>query len=397
MAVITLGLGIGANTAIFSVVNGVLWHSLPFEEPRQLLTESVLLSVLGGLLGLFLAAWCMRGLISLSPPNLPGLAAIAIDRTVFGFLLAVTLLTGIVCGIAPAFRGSRTDVVAGLKEAGFHSTGAPRRRFSRLLVISEIALALMLLIGAGLLVNSFIRMQAVPAGFNPRNVLTLKVFPSGSRYQTRGVYVSRAVQQFYLQLLERLEQLPGIDSAAIGSIPLSGGAGTNVYIEGFLEPIDFIEYSVSPNYFRVLGTPLIAGRMFTAQDAAGSGYPKVALINKMTAQKLWPGQSAIGKRISFFAPESPGKTEWATIIGLVEDIRHQGLEGPIECAVYTPFPQFPSLGGSLLVRTHGDPLDLAPQVKAAVWSLDRDQPITTIGTSSRHCCSQACPADSTCC
>ncbi len=348
---------------------------------RQLLTESVLLSAIGGLLGLLLATWCTRGLIALSPPNLPGLEAVAINKTVLGFLVAVTLLTGIICGIAPAFRGSRTDVVAGLKEAGFHTAGARRRRFSRLLVIFEVALSLMLLIGAGLLINSFVRMQSVPAGFNSRNVLTLGVMPSGSRYQTRGVYQNEAVQQFYLQLLERLKHLPGIEAAAIGSIPLSGGQRINAYIEDSQEPVDFKMYSVSPNYFHVLGTPLIAGRTFTENDTSGSRYPKVALINKMTAQKIWPGQNPIGKKISFSPPKSPRQREWTTIIGLVEDIRHQGLEGPLEFAVYTPFPQYPGvLFGSLLFRTKGDPLDLAPQVKAALWSIDKDQPITRIAT-----------------
>jgi putative ABC transport system permease protein len=347
---------------------------------RQLLTESVLLSVLGGLLGLLLAAWGLRGLIALSPPNLPGLEAIAIDKTVFGFLVAVALLTGIVCGIAPAFQGSKTNLAVGLKETGFISAGTQRRRLSRLLVVSEVALALMLLIGAGLLMNSFIRLQSIPIGFNPKNVLTVRVTPGGNPYQVRGVYVNKAVQQFHLQLLERVERLPGTDAAAIGPIPLSGGMPIKIYVEGRQERVDVKIDSVSPNYFRVLGIPMIAGRTFTEQDVPRR-YPSVAVVNRMTAQKTWPGENPIGKRISFSAPKNPAETEWATIIGMIEDARIRGLEGPPELGIYTPFPQHPGLlGGSLLVRTKGEPLDMAAQVKEAVKAIDKDQPITRIET-----------------
>ncbi|MBZ5495578.1 MAG: ABC transporter permease [Acidobacteriia bacterium] len=345
---------------------------------RQLLTESILLAFFGGLLGLVLASWGLKALIGLSPQNLPGLDAIGIDWTVFVFLVAASLITGLVCGIVPAFQGSRADLVPGLKET--RSPGTRRRRFSRLLVVVEISLSLVLLVAAGLLINSFIRLHGVPSGFDPGNVLTLRVSPSGSKYLKGKVYDSNLIQQTYLQLLEKLEQLPGADTAAIGSIPFSGGMPVRIYVEAREAPVELNIHPVSPDYFRVLRIQQIAGRTFTNQDVP-STYPAVAIINRATAQSIWPGQSPIGKKISFSRPKNPAEMQWTTIVGVVDDVRHRGLEGPVEESIYTLFPQFRgAIGGGLLIRTSGNPSDLIAGVKQTVWSIDKEQPITRIET-----------------
>lgn len=345
---------------------------------RQLLTESILLAFFGGLLGLVLASWGLKALMGLSPQNLPGLNAIGIDWTVFGFLIVASLLTGLVCGIVPALQVSKTDLGLGLKET--RSAGTRRRRFNRVLVVVEISLSLVLLVASGLLINSFIRLHGVPSGFDPGNVLTLRVSPSGSKYMKGKVYDSNLIQQTYLRLLEKLERLPGTDTAAIGSIPFLGGMPVDIYVEAREEPIELNIHPVSPNYFRVLRIPLIAGRTFANQDVPNT-YPAVAIINRATAHSIWPGQSPIGRRISFSRPRNPNEMRWTTIVGVVEDVRHRGLEGPVEESIYTLFPQFrEAIGGGLLIRTGGNPLDSIAGVKQAVWSIDKEQPITRIET-----------------
>jgi putative ABC transport system permease protein len=347
----------------------------------QFLTESIMLSGLGGLLGLLLAFVGMKLLASLMPANLFQAKEITIDGKVLGFTLVVSLLTGVIFGLVPALQASRPDLNETLKEGGKGTVAVARSRVRSLLVISEVALALVLLIGAGLLINSFLRLRSVDPGFNAANLLTMKVVLPRSKYPDAARRTA-----FYNELLQRVESLPGVESAGIiTNLPLTfkGNSG-GITIEGRPEPapderVIVITRTISPDYFRTMNTPVLKGRQFTPQDTP-DGAP-VVIISETAARQFWPGEDALGKRIKMggFDSEEP----WLSVVGIVKDVRQFELDIDPKPQAYFPYTQMTYsflAPRDLVVRTSVDPISLAAVVRNEVWAVDKDQPVSNITT-----------------
>ncbi|HVR98009.1 MAG TPA: ABC transporter permease [Thermoanaerobaculia bacterium] len=333
---------------------------------RQLLTESLLLALLGGLCGLLLASWSVELLSALGPESIPRLANVAIDGQVLGFTLAITLLTGIAFGLLPAFQLSRPDLQATIKE-GSGTGGVRRQRLRGALVITQVALAAVLTIGAGLLIRSFSHLQHVELGFEPSNLLKLDLNLPDARYPQPKEFPNwPQVFHFYAQSLERVQQQPNVQSAAIAiNHPLKAGWTTEFSIEGRPEPPsgkpDEIRLrAVTPGYFRTVGQPLRRGRALEARDDAQA--PGVVVVNEAFVRRYFPNQDPIGQKLIF----------WGTfeIVGVVGDVRFAGLASEVEPAIYPSLLQVPMNEVSLLVRTTGDPLRAISAVKEAIWSVD---------------------------
>ncbi len=344
---------------------------------RQLLTENLLLAVLSGLLALLLAFWGVDLLQTIIPENLPRADEIGVDGGVFGFTLLISLGAGILFGLIPAFQASRVNLSDALKEGGRSSNGSSRHHFRNLLVVSEVALALALLVGAGLMLRSFIRLMSVDPGLDPQNVLTVDIRLSRSRYSPPQQAV------FFQQLLERLRTLPGIQAAgAVYPMPLSGmEEGIGFSIEGQPPPAPGEQRTagprgVSPDYFKAQGIQLLKGRVFTESD--GSDTPPVVLINEAMARRYWPNQDPIGRRISFNLRN--GQPVWCEIVGVVKSVRHMALDEELRPEIYIPFTQHPLAFMTLVARTDSDPLGFVAAVRSQVQAVDKDQPITNIRT-----------------
>jgi putative ABC transport system permease protein len=344
---------------------------------RQALTESVLLATLGGALAILLAYLGLQALIASGPGSIPRLSEVRIDGAVLAFTLAMSLLTGLLVGTAAAFRAGRSDVNHALKEGGRSSAAAGGNPVRRMLVISEVALAAMLLIGAGLLIRGFWKLQQVNTGFQPSGVLSGTVALLHAQYQDEQRQV-----QFFEQLLAQLTAQPNVQSAAaIDNEPFSGWLNDQSFaIEGRalsapgLYPDE--EFRITtPGYFRTLGIPLLQGRDFESMDHAKS--VPVAVISESLARKHWPSENPIGKRIRF---GNPTQGPWITIVGIVGDVRHNGLNNEIRPILYFPLAQQPNQGMTILVRATGEPAALAPVLRRAVRELDAGQPIYHLGT-----------------
>jgi len=350
---------------------------------RQLLTESLLLATIGGALGLLLSLWSVPALLSLAPETIPHLDGIGLNGRLVGFTFLVSLLTGVIFGLAPALHASSSNLTEVLKGGSRSVTaGKERRRTRNILVVTEIAVALVLLMGAGLMINSFLRLQRVDPGFDPQRVLTMRVSLSPSRYSD-----ARQVIAFYKQLLERVRTLPGVQSAGtVTRLPLSGlNADASFAIEGRPQMPGEVGFNsdyrfISPDYFKAMGMRLVKGRSFTESDDENS--PGVVIINEGTARRYWPDEDAIGKRISDGLPKSP----WLTIVGVVGDIKHRGLNAPTRAERYFPYTQmgYSHLGTwptmNLAVRTTSDPLSVGGAVRESVRSLDGDLPVSNMET-----------------
>lgn len=351
---------------------------------RQYLTEGVLLSIIGGAFGLLLAYWGVQGLLVLFPGhvenmNIPKVESIPIDGWVLGFSLAASVLSGLFFGLLPALHASSIDLNERLKSSTRSATaGVDRHRMRSGMVVTQLALAVVLLIGAGLLIRSFVRMQAVDLGFNPDRVLTMRMF-AANRYP-------EVTQQrlFISQILERINSLTGVESAAsVTFLPLSGWQNSgNFTIEGRPLPQPGEEMSadyrvISPNYFRTMGMPLIRGRFFNDQDTDAA--PQVAVINQTMAVRFWPDGDPIGKRINLGSTAEPLMRE---IVGIVGDIRHEGPTEAPHSELYRPYKQdtMPGFLVTLVVRTGQDPLSMTGAVQQAVWSVDPDMPISYVVT-----------------
>ncbi|HLM55515.1 MAG TPA: ABC transporter permease, partial [Pyrinomonadaceae bacterium] len=341
---------------------------------RQLLTESLLLAAAGGAAGLLFAYWGSDLLAALGGSGLPRGARVGVDGRVLAFTCATTLLTGLAFGFVPAWAGAKLGVQGILKEGGRGATG--RRAGRRLLVVTEIACALMLLIGAGLLIKSFMRLQAVEPGFDPSGVLTMQFSLPDARYSE-----PQQVAAFYGQLVERVRALPGVGAAgAVSRLPLAGDRSTmGLAVEG--RPVVSGQYdevhfrAVTPDYLRTLGVPLRAGRELEERD--GPEAPQVVLVNETTARKHWPGADAVGRRVKL-GPNAQGP--WVTVVGVVGDVRNFGLESEARPEVYAPHRQSPQGRMRLVLRTGGDPLGLVPAVRSAVRSLDPELPFSQVTT-----------------
>jgi putative ABC transport system permease protein len=343
---------------------------------KQFLTESVLLSFIGGALGLLLAVWSTGPLLRMFPNsienlNLPKVEAIPIDWKVLLFTLAVSLFTGLIFGIVPALQASKADLNRCLKESSRTTIGGGSRLRNALVVV-EIALSLILLIGAGLLLKSFVHLQQSNFGFNPENVLTVQVLLPQPKYAEPAKRL-----QFLNDSLQRIESLPGVQAAgATNFLPLTGFWGTVTFtVEGqpLPNPGDEPEAdnrTATPGYFRTMGIRLIEGREFTEQDRQGT--QKVLLVNETLARKLWPGESPVGKRLNLGDTREP---DWWEAVGVVGDIKSFGLEKETHSEIFRPFAQNPFPIMALTIRTSGDPMSLATAVRQEIWSVDKDQPL----------------------
>jgi putative ABC transport system permease protein len=348
---------------------------------RQLLTESVLLSLAGGALGLVLALWGVDLLLALAPDSLPRVADVRVDPAVLLFTFGVSLMAGVVFGLAPAWRASRVDLHDALKEAGRAGGGGrSRQRLRGALVVAELALALVLLAGAGLLVKGFWRLRSVEPGFDAANVLTMRIELPEARYRD-----TRAQTEFRRRALEAVNALPGVEAAMVSEVPLGGSSlHHNFLIEGRPpaaegdEP-DLYSRSVGGDYFRVMGVPVREGRALDARDREGA--PLVGVVNEAFAREYFGGRSPLGARVRWARME--GEPRWIEVVGVVGDVRHFGLHRPEEPAIYTPYAQ--SLQPwkrwmNLVVRAEGDPARAADSVKARVWSVDPQIPLTKVRT-----------------
>ena len=344
---------------------------------RQLLTESVFLSLMGGICGIALAAWST----SVLPAILPGealqlplrqLDAIPLDRRVFGFTLLISCLTGILFGMAPALSAVCSDFSAPLKEAGRGSIGGRSSRLRDALVASEVALALVVLCGAGLMIESMSRLLGVAPGFNPKNLLTMEMsLPQEDLYNGPPGHA-----HFCRDLDEHVSAIPGVLAVgAVGHLPLRGNAGRSFAIEGRPDPgpgnAASAAYSAAcPNYFRAMNIPILEGREFTHLDTLGS--PQVIVINQTMAKKFWPGENPVGKRIQ--------QGKWLTIVGVVGDVHHWGLDGGMQPQFFRPYTQAAWPVMSIVVRTTALPASYATVVKKALAGIEPDRPVSEVST-----------------
>ena len=345
---------------------------------RQLLTESIVLAIFGGFLGLAFAVWGTQGLIQLVPEDIPRMSQIKIDSHVFGFTLLAAIVTGILFGLFPALHGSKTNLVDSLKESGRGLSGSlQHNRLRGSLVVVEMALALALLMGAGLMIQSFARLQSVNPGFNPHNVLTFNFDLPDSRYNTAQQ------KTFYLQLLSRLNALPGVSSAAASwTLPFSGdNASISFSIEGRPvakgnEPNSAIRI-ISPAYFQTLRIPIIEGRDFAPTDTATA--PGVVIINQQFAHLFFPNENPIGKHITPGVSDG-GKEMVRQIIGVVANVKARTLRETPRPEYYLPYQQCLITGLSIVVRTQTAPQGLVGAARDTVHSMDSNLPLYGVQT-----------------
>jgi putative ABC transport system permease protein len=333
---------------------------------RQLLTESVLMAVLGGALGMLLALWGKDLLVAFISPNLPTLDPIHLDFRVLGFNFGLAVLTGLAFGLAPALEASKVPLSESLKEASRTTTeGRTGRPLRKLLVVSEVALAMVLLIGAGLLFRSFLRLRGMDTGFRSDRILSLSIDLTTSKYPKPGDQAA-----FFREVIEKIRGLREVGSVAAGnSLPSesAGASATGVAIEGSTEPANIVFRTVSSDYFRTLGIPLLQGRYFT--DADRDGSPTVAIVNQSFARLYFPEGNCLGRRVE----DWDRKNAWTTIVGVVGDVR-PWLETEASPEMYLSYLQAGGPHMEIAVRTVGDPHSLAAAVRSQIASVDRDQP-----------------------
>jgi|HubBroStandDraft_1064217.scaffolds.fasta_scaffold06954_6 putative ABC transport system permease protein len=341
----------------------------------QLLAESVLLAAAGGLLGIALSALGTHALATLGQGNLPRVEEIGIDWRVLAFTAVLSLITGVLFGLAPALQASRQDLNPVLRAEGRGSAGSRRRSRARgALVVAQVALSMVLLVGAGLLIRSFVRLRNVSAGFDARNVLTMNIALPPTRYP-KGPQMAA----FYDQVVKRVSAMPGVQSAAVCSaLPVRPVRFSPVLVEGQPElplaarPILAIQM-VSAAYFRTLRVALRQGREFTESDNAEA--PLVAVVNETLVRRYWPHDNPIGKRLLLGRMAKP-----AEVVGVAADVNNLSLAAAPEAEVYVSFPQRPWASMNLIVRTAGDPHKWSGAARAAVAAVDREQPVTALNT-----------------
>ena len=354
---------------------------------RQLLTESVLLALLGGAVGLLFAVWGVDFLAAMNPVELPTFVRIRVDAWALGFTLLISLLVGVVFGLAPALQASRPDLNETLKEGGRSSSGgAGRQRLRGALVVAEVALALVLLVGAGLMLKSFQRLQTFDPGFRADNLLTMWVSLPTQRYNNQA----RAI--FSQQLLERLAALPGAQSAALASdFPLSGSSSaTNIILEGAAderaggESVRIYRHSVSPGFFNTLGISLLRGRDFNAQDTQGA--QPVAIISEAMARRYWPEGDAMGQRFRTGGDNDP----WVSIVGIVGNAKHRRLinERNTDPDIYYAFAQAPTRDIGIVIRSATDAASLTTALRREAQSLDANLPLYDIQPMAQRLAAQ---------
>jgi putative ABC transport system permease protein len=345
----------------------------------ELLLESTLLALAGGALGMLLALWGVEGLRSLGPDTIPRVEEIGLDLRVLGFALLLSLLTGLLFGLAPVWRLAGRDLHEGLAGGRGVAGGSAIHRARTTLVLGEVALAFVLLAGASLLLRSFERLQHVDPGFAADRVLTARVTLPRLAYPEEERWLA-----FGRDLLARTNSEPGVHSAALVSdAPLGDSPpywsfeiqGAEARAAGSVQ--DAAVFTASDGYFETLRIPLVRGRHFDATDRVGA--PDVVVINQAAAQRFWKGRDPVGARITFGDPSDPG-TRWATVVGVVGDVRHERLDEPAYPQIYIPFAQAPVRSMVLAVRASGDPATLVPSVRRALAALDPDLPLADVST-----------------
>lgn len=332
---------------------------------RQLITESLLLACAGGLLGLLLASWIIAAIPSMGLEDLPRADFIQIDRFVILFTLSVSLITGLIFGLAPAFQAAKPDLVNSLKEGARGSEGRRYGRLRSVIIIAEVAISIVVLIGAGLLIKSFSHLTSVDPGFVPENLLTFNVVLA--EYENPDQRATLTAQ-----ILDEIERLPGVESAGAGTglPPDLAQRITRFEVEG-REIANADERSayfiaISPDYFKSMGASLAEGRSFNKLD--NQNAPKVVIIHESLARRLFPNEDPVGKRLKLINPEH--EPDWRTIVGVVKDIRYSGLDDSDRPAIYTPFAQTPFLWSYMFIRTKGAPQQMAGSIRSAVKSVN---------------------------
>jgi putative ABC transport system permease protein len=342
---------------------------------RQLLTESLVLALVGGVCGVAVAAFGVRALVALAPADLPRVAGVGLDAPAYLFAFAVTTLIGLAVGLVPALHASRGDLQAGLQQASRRSAGHHGTR--RTLVVLEVSLALVLLVGAGLLVHSLSRVLALPAGFDPSQVLTMQVQVAGPRFGADS-----ATHRYYAEALEAVRQVPGVlDAGFTSQLPLSGelpdAYGSALESSGgdAHNGDPAIRYAVTGDYFAAMRIPLLHGRYLDRRDVAGT--PRSVVISESYARRAFAGADPLGRRLHF-GPD----TSWLTIVGVVGDVKQSSLFAGTEDALYIAPPQWLWADHArwLVVRGQGAVTGLVPALKRAIWSVDKEQPIVRVGT-----------------
>ncbi len=347
---------------------------------QQLLTETLLLALAGGVLATVLDRAAVRILLALSPSDLPRLDAIRLDGAVFAFAFGITTLVALIVGIVPALQASRCDPQSGLQQTSRTTTGR-QQLARRALVVSEVAVALVLLVSAGLLLRSVQWLFATPTGFNPSQLLTMQV-------QDYGQYRDDAVRaRFYERALDAVRQVPGVvDAAFTSQLPLSGDSETfGAEFKAYPNQLSAaaFRYAVSPSYFKTMGIPLLRGRLLNENDRAGA--PVAVLLSESFAESMFSGRDPIGQQLRAGPDAGRADRPWNVVVGVVGDVKQQSLALKNGDAFYTTTTQWAWVDNvqSLVVRTQGDPTRLIPAIRHAVWSVDKQQPITRIATMDK--------------
>jgi putative ABC transport system permease protein len=347
---------------------------------RQLFTESTILALAGGALGLLIAFWGLAAITKLLPADFPRLNEVHIDLRVLGFTFGASILTGMLFGLAPALQSSRSDVQDAIRETGRGTSGSRRQsRFRQALIVVEVALSVVLLAGAGLLFRSFLRLQSVNAGFVSEHVLTARLTPSGTNYVNDADYV-----KFYKQVIEKVGAIPGVqDAGLINTLPLYKGPTAGFRVEG--RPVTTpdkwpsVNYRVvSANYFRAMGIPVLQGRAYTDRDDENA--PRAMIVNQKLVQEIFPDENPIGKRITFGGTDANGQPRWFEIIGVVANVRSVELREEPNPELYFSAQQdlWPAM--SLVIRSTIEPSSLSASVRQAVNEVDRSVPVADVKT-----------------
>jgi putative ABC transport system permease protein len=353
----------------------------------QMLTESLLLSIVAGSAALITVVWMKSSLLRLAPANLPRLSEVNFSSGVLLFTFGLSIATGILFGLVPALQASSISQIANLRE-GSRGSGSSRAqtRVSRWLVISEIALSLILLVGAGLLLRSFWRLLEVRPGFSPHGILTAQIWmPVPNNPQTDPYRPPEKRAAFLREVVRRVASIPGVEGVAIGgtnSLPMGGGRnGFPFTIEGRPDDAKYAPVAefaaVSPNYFDILKAPVISGRVFSDEDQPTS--QRVAIIDQTLANRYWPGQDPLGQHISFNGPPT-AQNPWVTIVGVVGDMKSDGFDAPLAPHIYLPVFQGPPYASVLFLKTNGNPGALSDQIRSEVQSIDSNLPLFSVRT-----------------
>jgi len=339
---------------------------------RQLLTESLLLAAIGGVAGMTIGVWGIEALIAIAPQRARLAGDIGLDATVLGFALALTVITGVVFGLAPALHASRTPVSPALKEGGRGTAGSGASRMRRSLIVLEVAVALVLLVGSGLLMRTLLRLERFDLGFTADGVLVGQVLPPRVKYPAQEQQVA-----FYDRLLARVSTLPGVEDAALSSvIPLGGDSDMDIAIEGRPQPKTEADATavwyriVSADYFRVMRIAIPQGRAFEAREPAPS-----VIVSETSARRFWGDASPLGRRVRFGGgPDAP----WFTVVGVAKDVQMRGARGGSRSEVYLPYWHFTELGTNVFLKTSGHPEALVSALRQAVREVDPDIPVSNI-------------------